>query len=166
MVSDDKKKVEESVDQNNVEKNDDKTDNLKNRDSEWMLRACRVYKEEYDDCTSFRGRFQQNFVYGEKLDCSQWKTDYDNCKKWKKTDDDDAYTELVASEKKRRLERLRPHYQNNVWEKREEPPKDWNAPLPDYLVQRNNNTFLALKQADIENNRETSDMLIPGCVIL
>lgn len=74
--------------------------------------------------------------------------------------------ELLTSEKKRRLERLRPHYKNDVWQKREEPPSDWNAPLPDWLVKRNQGTFLALKQDDIENNRNTSAVLMPGCVIL
>jgi len=35
-----------------------------------------------------------------------------------------AQDELVESEKKRRIERLLPHYQNDVWEKKEEPPEN------------------------------------------
>lgn len=48
----------------------------------FQIRECEMYKDEYKDCTSFRARFQQYFVYGETLDCNQWKKDYDNCCKW------------------------------------------------------------------------------------
>lgn len=41
-----------------------------------------MYKDEYKECTSFKGRFQQYFIYGEPQNCNQWKKDYDNCCKW------------------------------------------------------------------------------------
>lgn len=40
---------------------------------------------------------------------------------------------MIESEKERRNERLRGHYNNNVWEKRDTPPDDWNKPLPENL---------------------------------
>lgn len=50
-----------------------------------------IYKAEYDDCTSIRARFNQYFIFGEILDCSQWKTDYANCYKWQKDKSEKAY---------------------------------------------------------------------------
>lgn len=41
-----------------------------------------MYRDEYSECTSIRGRFQQYFIYGQTIDCSQWKRDLDNCEKW------------------------------------------------------------------------------------
>lgn len=40
---------------------------------------------------------------------------------------------VIESEKERRNERLRGHYKNTVWEKRDTPPDDWNKPLPESL---------------------------------
>lgn len=49
-----------------------------------------MYKEEYSECTSIRGRFQQYFVYGQSIDCSQWRRDLDNCEKWMNNKDTNA----------------------------------------------------------------------------
>lgn len=57
--------------------------------------------------------------------------------------------ELVKSETNRRLTRLRAHYNNDVWEKRKEPPEDWNKPLPDYLQKEYENTYLNLKSKEL-----------------
>lgn len=58
---------------------------------------------------------------------------------------------MIASEKKRKLERLKPHYQNKVWKKRDKPPENWNAPLPEWIVEKDKNTYLGLKARDIAN---------------
>lgn len=50
-----------------------------------------IYKAEYDDCTSIRARFNQYFIFGETLDCNQWKTDYLNCYEWEKHKSEKAY---------------------------------------------------------------------------
>lgn len=47
-----------------------------------QIRECSDYKEEYDECTSLRGRFHQYFIYGDSIDCNQWKKDHINCCKW------------------------------------------------------------------------------------
>lgn len=50
-----------------------------------------MYKAEYDDCTSIRGRFDQYFVFGKSIDCTQWNTDYLNCYQWEKHKSEEAY---------------------------------------------------------------------------
>lgn len=103
---------------------------------QWMIRPCWLYKAEYDECTCFRGRFHQYFIHGHKLDCSAWKKDYNNCNIWESEQSQQAYDALINSENERRRERLRGHYGNKVWKKRETPPENWNAPLPDWLQER------------------------------
>ncbi|OWR46436.1 UPF0545 protein C22orf39 homolog [Danaus plexippus] len=120
----------------------------------WLIRDCDVYKDEYDECTSFKGRFHQYFIYGESLDCNQWKKDYTNCRKWVDNNDVKAGKAVIQSETARRLERLRPHYQNNVWKKRESPPADWDKPLPEWLQKRDENSYLALKAKEMKEGKE------------
>ncbi|XP_064619001.1 uncharacterized protein LOC135482676 isoform X2 [Lineus longissimus] len=46
----------------------------------WMIRPCAVYKSEYLECTSTRGRIHQYYINGySNPDCHKWKEDYDNC---------------------------------------------------------------------------------------
>nr|CAH7733341.1 unnamed protein product [Callosobruchus chinensis] len=90
---------------------------IKKIKDQWMIRPCRVYDAEYSDCTSFAARFNQYFIYGKTLDCSQWKKDSINCHKWNDDRDVAAANELIHSEKLRRRARLLPHVQNDVWEK-------------------------------------------------
>jgi len=42
-----------------------------------------MYKEEYSECTSIKGRFHQYFIFGKSVDCSQWKRDFENCVRWR-----------------------------------------------------------------------------------
>lgn len=42
-------------------------------------------------------------------------------------------TAVIESEKNRRNDRLRGHYSNTVWEKRDSPPEDWNKELPEWF---------------------------------
>ncbi|XP_015110909.1 UPF0545 protein C22orf39 homolog isoform X2 [Diachasma alloeum] len=131
------------------------------------LRPCDMYYSEYKVCDSLRGKFNQLFVEGQVLDCSQWKVDYENCTKWKKSDDEQAYEDLLTSEKARRRERLKPHYLNDVWTRREAPPADWNAPLPQWIVKRDGGTFLAGKQQEMNTTGDREmELYIPSCTIL
>lgn len=50
-----------------------------------------MYKAEYDDCISIKARFHQYFIFGERIDCSKWKTDYMNCYEWEKHKSEEAY---------------------------------------------------------------------------
>lgn len=61
----------------------------------FQIRDCEVYKDEYDECTSFKGRFHQYFIYGKSLDCNPWKKDYDNCCKWVDNQDVKAGVSII-----------------------------------------------------------------------
>ncbi|XP_043283388.1 UPF0545 protein C22orf39 homolog [Venturia canescens] len=145
----------------------DEEPKLKERELEWLLKPCEMYKDEYKDCKCMRARFNQYFVYGELLDCSQWKVDYENCQLWKSKDDDKAFEALLASEQKRRLKRLQPHYSNDIWTKRDKPPQNWNKPLPDWMNKKISGTLLEYKQKGIETGKVNDlDVNIPWCTIL
>ncbi|XP_017050215.1 UPF0545 protein C22orf39 homolog [Drosophila ficusphila] len=120
-------------------------------DDAWAIRPCHLYKEEYDDCTSFKARFHQYFIFGKDTDCSQWLTDYRNCERYQQSNGNDvaAGEAVVKSEEERRRIRLRAHFANDTWKKRKEPPQDWAAPLPDWMEKRNENTYLELKQKEL-----------------
>ena len=49
---------------------------------------------------------------------------------------------LIEAEEKRIAERLQGHFANDVWEKRTEPPEDWNKPLPPELAKLSENSLL------------------------
>ena len=58
---------------------------------------------------------------------------------------------LIESEKKRRLERLKSHYQNDIWKKRDKRPDNWDRLLPKRLREANQNSYLESKANDIKN---------------
>ncbi|GBP02583.1 UPF0545 protein C22orf39 homolog, partial [Eumeta japonica] len=124
---------------------------------EWMIRQCSLYKDEYNECTSIKGRFHQYFIYGETLDCNQWKKDYNNCCKWVEERDLRAAETLIESEKARRYLRLQNHYRNDIWKKRDSPPSDWDKPLPDWITKRDENTYLALKAKELKEGSDKID---------
>lgn len=100
-----------------------------------------MYKYEHKECTRWRSRFQQYYIYGETLDCSQWKEAYNNCQKYSWFKNKDAALELIKSDMRRYDERMKAHLDNDVWTKRDGPPPDWNKPLPDFMVQRGEKAF-------------------------
>ncbi|CAG9783927.1 unnamed protein product [Diatraea saccharalis] len=127
-------------------------------EDKWMIRDCDTYKDEYKECTSFRGRFHQYFIFGHTIDCNQWKKDYDNCCKWVDDKDINGAEAVINSEKKRRMERLQAHYRNDIWKKRQSPPRDWDTPLPEWMNKRNENTYLAMKAKEMKEGKlEDSD---------
>lgn len=62
-----------------------------------QVRPCISYRDEYRDCTSFRGRFQQYFVHGKTEDCLPWKSDYENCLRWKDSKNKKAFVCMFIS---------------------------------------------------------------------
>jgi hypothetical protein len=66
------------------DKNEEKETKM---EDQWMIRPCRVYDDEYKECTSIRGRFHQYFIFGKTVDCIPWKRDYDNCCRWQDNKD-------------------------------------------------------------------------------
>lgn len=93
-------------------------------------------------------------MYGENLNCVQWRDDYNNCQKWSWFQNKDAALELIKSEMKRHDERMKAHTDNTTWTKRDRPPDDWNAPLPDWMEKRNENSFLAFKAQELRKEEE------------
>jgi len=122
----------------------------------WMARQCHIYKEEYKDCKSIKSRFHQYFL-GETRDCTQWKTDYDRCLKWEKDNDMDALERLIDSEKERVRKRLQAHYANDVWERRESPPENWNSDLPEFISKEYKNSYLHVKAEEIRTGEVNMD---------
>lgn len=49
---------------------------------------------------------------------------------------------------KRRDERMQAHFDNTTWTKRDKPPEDWNKPLPEWMVKRDEHSYLALKRQE------------------
>ncbi|XP_067631638.1 synaptic plasticity regulator PANTS isoform X2 [Eurosta solidaginis] len=117
-----------------------------------MIRPCSVYRDEYDDCTSIKARFHQYFIFGESVDCSQWKKDYDNCKRYQESNGNDvaASEAIIQSETDRRRKRLEAHFGNTTWSRRKLPPEDWSKPLPDWIRKKNENTYLEIKQKELD----------------
>lgn len=65
----------------------------------------------------------------------------------------DEQDKLIESEKNHRKERLLPHYQNDVWERRQKPPENWNVPLPEWMQEEFKNSFLHLKNEELKGNK-------------
>lgn len=122
--------------------------------SQIQLRECSVYKDEYKDCKSFKGRFHQYFIYGDSLDCNQWAEDYNNCQRYSWVKDKDAAEKVIKSELIRRQHRFAAHYANDTWTKRENPPADWNKPLPDFMMERNKDSILAARAEELKREEE------------
>lgn len=54
----------------------------------------------------------------------------------------------------RRATRMKAHYDNDIWTKREKPPTDWAKPLPAFMEERNENTYLRLKNDELKAEEE------------
>ena len=62
--------------------------------------------------------------------------------KWVLTSLSNMQERIVEREGKRLSARLKGHLENDVWERRSEPPENWNAPLPEYLKTRADMSYL------------------------
>lgn len=51
---------------------------------------------------------------------------------------------MVKSEEKRKHDRLKASRDNDVWQLRSEPPEDWNAPVPDWMAKKFEQSYIAL----------------------
>ncbi|GLV32461.1 uncharacterized protein CBL_00829 [Carabus blaptoides fortunei] len=151
-----------------MSKNTENENNTPITEYEWMIRPCEMYREEYNDCRSVKGRFHQYFIHGETKDCGQWKKDFDNCSKWKDANDLKAANEVLESEKERRKERLKAHYANNVWEKRNQPPEEWSKPLPEWISKDYEHSYLGFKAKEMRGEATPESILSDRtlCVIM
>lgn len=126
--------------------------------------------EEYRDCRSIKARFQQYFVHGDSLDCSSWEHDFEDCVRFEEKGDEKAAKNVIDNEARRRKERMRAHYGNNVWKKRSNPPDDWSKPLPERITKEYENSFLDLKSKEMKgipiSPEAASSMQSSRCTIM
>ena len=102
-------------------------------------------------------------------------------KLWTNNADVEAAKRIIAREKERIKERLKGHYENDVWEKRDKPPSkdEWNKPLPQYMIDKQEHSYLALwaktqeekdedKEAELKAMSKASSLInsVPSCTIL
>ncbi|KAK3919612.1 UPF0545 protein C22orf39-like protein [Frankliniella fusca] len=127
-----------------------------------LIRPCDRYEDEYNECKSSKSRRQQIFVYGQTIDCESWAKDFENCKKWTWASDEEAARSVIESERKRLHERLIPHMQNKVWEKRDGAPPGWNKPLPEFEAQNQDSYLTLMKDSDEKGGGSSTSS---GCMI-
>ncbi|EDS30746.1 conserved hypothetical protein [Culex quinquefasciatus] len=133
----------------------------------WSIRPCYLYNEEFDDCTSIKARFHQYFIHGSSVDCTQWKRDFDNCVRFEKNPHDTkSALELIESERSRRTERMRAHYGNDVWKKRDRVPEGWAKPLPEHLQKEYESSYLELKARELRGEVEPGKEERTMCVVM
>ena len=82
---------------------------------------------------------------------------------------------IIERENIRITTRLRGHLENDVWQRRDNPPDDWNKPLPKHLQDAGKNSLLVAYQdngnqlpSDYELKHYTNKLAtaLPQCVIL
>lgn len=61
-----------------------------------------------------------------------------------------AAKKVIDSEAARRKARMKAHYGNNIWKKRENPPDDWAKPLPEHISKEYENSFLDIKSKEMK----------------
>ena len=147
----------------------------------WMLRECEDYKDEYKGCSSMKGKLYMYYHNGKITSCNEWKQNYEDCKLWVDNTDESAAKRIIEREEIRISERLKGHFENDVWESRtpaEMPPADWNKPLPEHLAQASEDSYLKQYQESLEEGSDSSgalqlralaaksSMVLDGCVIL
>ena len=148
----------------------------------WMLRECDRYKDEYNGCSSIKGKFYSYYIDGKFSSCDEWKKNYKDCKLWVSNTDKDAAKRVIEREEKRISERLRGHYQNDIWESRakdEIPPADWDKPLPDHLAEAAEDSYLKQYEDSQKDDQDVSSTVLqlraltartstalPECIIL
>ncbi|KAH7956101.1 hypothetical protein HPB52_006018 [Rhipicephalus sanguineus] len=50
---------------------------------------------------------------------------------------------VVKSEEKRKHDRLKASRDNDVWQLRSKPPEDWNAPVPEWMAKKFEQSYIA-----------------------
>ncbi len=121
----------------------------------WMVRKCDAYYAELKNCRQWRGRLHQYYVHGKVDSCENWKLNYEDCLSWKTSADPAAVERIVGREKERIADRMRGHLANDVWERRETPPSDWNKLLSDHLTD-------AQEESHLKRYREKQEELRQG----
>ncbi len=119
---------------------------------------CDHYEYEFNMCSSFMNKVN-NYYRGVESDpdrtCESYKNLFLDCVSYERNPGQnfDALLRLKAYEKQMLEKRRQSAENNDVWTKRTSPPSDWNAPLPDWCMERLKQTVWYKKQ---ENNKPAS----------
>lgn len=122
-------------------------EDLKHTTDGHLVRPCERYKELYKDCSSIAARIHQYYVFGDFTDCSQHKDNYNSCLKYRKTKNLQLLDPIIKWERDLIQKRLDVARSNPCWEMRDEPPTDFNGPLPEFTeMLHKNSRFRKLKK--------------------
>ena len=114
-------------------------------------------------------------VNGKYENCDIKQTNFNDCNALSGSYDEDAAQRLVEFEESRIAKRLQAHFDNDVWEKRSEPPEDWNKPLPEGLAKLSENSLLKeyqesngvlSMQSKTKSKVDSLVTSLPACTIL
>lgn len=130
------------------------------------MRPCDEYEDEAKECKRIKARFHQYFIHGETTDCNPWFRDASNCTKCIDEKNTQACKDIIANESRRRLKRLQGHKNNDVWERRSEPPENWGSPLPGWWLKKNRNSLLISSLNDVEEYTAVNEPSSSFCSIL
>ncbi|XP_045172562.2 uncharacterized protein LOC123534396 [Mercenaria mercenaria] len=124
-----------------------------------QINDCGIYRTEYEECVSWRGRRNQKFVYGLKLDCEHLKGAQKTCEHYKKTGDVRARDYLVTYERSKRDFRMQNARANDVWEYRMTPYGGWSSPVQKVSKEEINpeDDFIPARLNLNQNNPETAN---------
>lgn len=111
------------------------------KDGILFVRPCERYNELLRSCRSIRGRLHQYYVYGELFDCSEHKNNYNNCMKFRSTQNPDVLDPIIEWETNLIQTRLNAAKNNKAWAFRKSPPSDFEKPLPEFLQKRQQKTL-------------------------
>ncbi|CAB4041679.1 Hypothetical predicted protein [Paramuricea clavata] len=89
----------------------------------WKAR-CIDYWSKWRSCVASSNQFHKYYQYGEFEDCDIHQKDLKNCFLWKTRKSIDALDSLI-SRKQEEERKKSSEFANSVWEKRENPAKDW-----------------------------------------
>jgi len=103
---------------------------------EWIISPCDSYNSDYNDCLKTTSRIQQYYRLGEQVNCEFYKFLFEKCQKSRNHGDKSSLKDLVEYERFLVDDRKKNTEANDVWAKRDKPPHDWNAPLPDWCKER------------------------------
>lgn len=103
--------------------------------------SCKYYAQDYKNCSKFKSRLNQLYENGVTTDCSIFENLLENCAQYAENYDKNAFEAIYNYEKNALIKRVEASKNNDVWEKRVQPPSDWNAKLPDWAQQRINESM-------------------------
>lgn len=64
------------------------------------------------------------------------------------------------------MQRLKAHYLNDTWKKRNSPPEDWAKPLPEYIQKEYEATYLNIKSKEMKGETLPGNLEQSYCTIM